>query len=96
MAAELLPPWLLVESSMSDINEFPRKPPGRAQLHGVCAQLAQILEVIADELADESEQLMGTTNVTEFASVVHSTAQKLTEASERWNALSKTIRDHWK
>jgi hypothetical protein len=56
------------------------------------AQLAEVLNVIAEEMDLASQDMAKAEDPTAFASVVHSVAQKLTEVSERWNALSKVIR----
>ena len=81
---------------MSDIIEFPKMPLGGAQLRAVSAQLAQVPQVIADELIDQGDELKDAATAADFASAVHSTAEKLREASQRWGALSGTIRDHWR
>ena len=55
------------------------------------AQLAEVLNVIAEEMDLASQHLAEAADLTAFASVVHSVAETLTEASERWSVLVKAI-----
>ena len=47
--------------------------------------------MIADEIDLASRDMAEAADPTAFASVVHSVAEKLTEASEHWNALLRAI-----
>lgn len=40
----------MFEVSMSNVIDSPKKPPGAARLRAVASELAQVLQVIADEL----------------------------------------------
>jgi hypothetical protein len=74
---------------MGEIVDFPRKPPGAAQLRAVASQLVGVLYAISDEMNLQVQDMADMTTVAEFADVVHATAEKLREASERWGALSE-------
>jgi hypothetical protein len=68
-----------------------RGPLGARDFAAAKAQLAEVLNVIAEEMDVASQDMAEAADPTAFASVVHSVAEKLTEANERWNSLSKAI-----
>lgn len=75
---------------MAEIIDI-RGPIGARDFAAAKAQLAEVLSVIAEEMDLASQDMAEVEEPTAFASVVHLVAQKLTEASEVWNALSKAI-----
>jgi nitrate reductase assembly molybdenum cofactor insertion protein NarJ len=68
-----------------------RGPLGARDFAAAKAQLAEVLNVIAEEMDVASQDMAEAADPTAFASVVHAVAERLTEASERWNALLKAI-----
>jgi hypothetical protein len=68
-----------------------RGPLGARDFAAAKAQLAEVLNVIAEEMDIASQDMAEAADPTAFASVVHAVAERLTEASERWNALLKAI-----
>jgi len=68
-----------------------RGPLGARDFAAAKAQLAEVLNVIAEEMDMASQDMADAADPTAFASVVHAVAERLTEASERWNSLSKAI-----
>jgi hypothetical protein len=77
---------------MNNITNFPTKF-APDQLEQTRAWLAQVLRVTSHALLEQRHDLLSTDTATEFAEVVHSTAEILAEASEKWGALSNTIRE---
>ena len=75
---------------MAEIIDI-RGPLGARDFAAAKAQLAEALNVIADEIDLASRDMAEAADPTAFASVVHAVAERLTEASERWNALLKAI-----
>ena len=76
---------------MAEIIDI-RGPLGARDFAAAKAQLAEVLNVIAEEMDIASQDMAEAADPTAFASVVHAVAERLTEASERWNALLKAIR----
>jgi hypothetical protein len=64
---------------------------GAREFAAAKAQLASVLDVIAEEMDRASQDMAEAADPTAFAAVLHCVAETLTEASERWNALSKAI-----
>ena len=75
---------------MAEIIDI-RRPLGARDFAAAKAQLAEVLNVIAEEMDIASQDMAEAADPTAFASVVHAVAERLTEASERWNALLKAI-----
>ena len=75
---------------MAEIIDI-RGPLGARDFAAAKAQLAEVLNVIAEEMDIASRDMAEAADPTAFASVVHAVAERLTEASERWNALLKAI-----
>ena len=75
---------------MAEIIDI-RGPLGERDFAAAKAQLAEVLNVIAEEMDIASQDMAEAADPTAFASVVHAVAERLTEASERWNALLKAI-----
>ena len=75
---------------MAEIIDI-RGPLGPRDFAAAKAQLAEVLNVIAEEMDIASQDMAEAADPTAFASVVHAVAERLTEASERWNALLKAI-----
>ncbi len=75
---------------MAEIIDI-RGPLGARDFAAAKAQLAEVLNVIAEEMDIASQDMAEAADPTAFASVVHAVAERLTEASERWNALLKAI-----
>ncbi len=75
---------------MAEIVDI-RGPLGARDFAAAKAQLAEVLNVIAEEMDIASQDMAEAADPTAFASVVHAVAERLTEASERWNALLKAI-----
>jgi hypothetical protein len=76
---------------MNNIIDFPTKFTSD-QIEQTKAQLAQVLRVTSYVMLEQRHDLLTTDSATEFAEVVHSTAERLAEASEKWRVLSNTIR----
>jgi hypothetical protein len=68
-----------------------RGPLGARDFASAKAQLAEVLDVIAGEMDLASQDMAEAADPTALAAVVYSVAEKLTEASERWNALLRAI-----
>ena len=75
---------------MAEIIDI-RGPLGARDFAAANAQLAEVLNVIVEEMDIASQDMAEAADPTAFASVVHAVAERLTEASERWNALLKAI-----
>lgn len=75
---------------MAEIIDI-RGPRGARDFAAAKAQLAEVLNVIAEEMDIATQDMAEAADPTAFASVVHAVAERLTEASERWNALLKAI-----